>query len=139
MNNIGSTIMKGFMWVVGFASLGYGIYFLSINTSDWPQVEAVVTSSEATTSDDLGNPEYTSYYEFEVDGVKYQDSTNGQYDKGERITVYYDPNDPSKTITSRGELGSLGCIGVPFGLFCIGSMTWGVIKARRKTGTPAAE
>jgi hypothetical protein len=131
MNNIGSCIMKAFIWVVGFASLGYGIYFLSINTSDWPQIEAVVTSCTEVPSDDLGSHSHTSYYEFEVDSVKYQDSTDGCYDKGKRIKVYYDPDDPSTTVTSQGELGFYGCIGVLFGLFCLGGMAWGAIKARK--------
>lgn len=126
-------IMKAFMWVIGFAALGYGIYFLSINTSNWPQTEAVVTSSERSTSDDSGNYTYNTSYEFEVDGVMYEASVNDytEYAKGDKITVYYDPNDPSTTITSQGEMGFLGCIGVLFGLFAIGSMTWGAIKARK--------
>ena len=137
MKNIGSTIMKGFIWVVGFASLAYGIYFLSINTSDWPQVEAVVTASGESMTDDTGNSTYNTSFEFEVDGVKYEASVNDstEYAKGDKITVYYDPNDPSTTIMSQGEMGYLGCIGVGFGLFAIGSMAWGAIKARRTAAT----
>lgn len=133
-------IMKTFMWVIGFAALGYGVYFLMMDTSNWPQIEAVVTSSEQSTSDDTGNYTYNTYYEFEVDGVKYEASVNNytEYAKGDRITVYYDPNDPSTTIMSQGEMGFLGCIGVLFGLFAIGSMAWGAIKARRQA-VPAAE
>lgn len=141
MSKTTGCIMKAFMWVVGFAALGYGIYFLTVDTSNWPQVEAVVTSSTQSTSDDVGNTTYNTSYEFEVDGVKYQASVNDytEYAKGDKITVYYDPNDPSTTITSQGEMGFLGCVGVLFGLFAIGSMTWGAIKARGKMETPMAE
>lgn len=134
-------IMKAFMWVVGFAALGYGIYFLTVDTSNWPQVEAVVTSSQESTSDDIGNSTYNTSYEFEVDGVKYQASVNDytEYAKGDRITVYYDPNDPGTTIMSQGEMGFLGCVGVAFGLFAIGSMAWGALKARRKIESPTVK
>jgi hypothetical protein len=63
-------IMKMFTWVVGFAALGYGVNFLTINTSNWPQTEAVVTACNESTSDDNGTSTYTTDYEFEVDGVK---------------------------------------------------------------------
>ena len=141
MSKTTGCIMKAFTWAVGIASLAYGIYFLTINTSNWPQVEAVVTSSREGLSDENSSRTYDTYHEIEVDGVKYEDSINGytQFNKGDKITVYYDPDDPSTTITSRGELGFLGCVGVLFGLFAIGSMTWGVIKARRKTESPAVE
>ena len=141
MNKTTGCIMKTFTWLAGIASLVYGIYFLTVDTSKWPQVEVVVTSSKEGLSDDYSNSTYDTYYEFKVDGVTYQDSINSntEYAAGDKITVYYDPNDPSTTITSRGEMSFLGCVGVLFGLFAIGSMAWGAIKARRKTETPAAE
>jgi hypothetical protein len=133
--------MKAFTWAVGIASLVYGVYFLMMDTSKWPQIEAAVISSEEGMSDENSATTYDTYYEIEVGGVKYEDSINGynQYNKGDKIMVYYDPTDPSTTIMSRGELGSLGCIGVVFGLFCIGSMAWGAIKARGQTEPPAAD
>jgi hypothetical protein len=141
MSKTTGCIMKGFMWVVGIASLVYGIYFLSINTSNWPQVQAVVTSSRAGTTDDAGNVNYETWFDYEVEGVKYSGYINEytQYNQGDKLTRYYDPKDPDSTITSQGEMGFTGCIGVVFGLFCLGAMTWGAIKARRKTETPAAD
>jgi len=133
--------MKGFMWVVGIASLVYGIYFLMQDTSNWPKVEAVVTSSRAGTTDDTGNTSYQTSFDYEVNGVKFTSTINDykQYTKGDTLTVYYDPKDPTTTISSKGELGTTGCIGVVFGLICLVGMTWGVIKSRRKTDTPAEE
>lgn len=138
MNKTTGCIMKTFTWLAGIAALVYGIYFLTVDTSKWPQIEAVVTSSQKSTSDDNGDYTYNTSYEFEVSGVTYQASNNDytEYAKGDKITVYYDPNDPSTTITSQGEMGFLGCVGVLFGLFTIGSMAWGAIKARREAGTP---
>ena len=139
MSKTTGCIMKGFMWVVGIGSLVYGTILFFTNTSSWPQVEAVVTSSRSLTTDDVGTVTYETDYQYEVDGTSYQsyihDST--QYREGERIKVYYDPDDPTTTITSQGEYGFTGCIGILFGLFCIGSMAWGAVKARRQAGIPA--
>jgi hypothetical protein len=141
MSKTTGCIMKGFMWVVGIGCLVAGIYYLMMDTSNWPQVEAVVTSSREGMSDDNGTTTYETNYEYQVDGVVYKGYLNEylQYSKGEKITLYYDPKDPNHTIQSQGEMGSAGCIGVAFGLFCIGSMTWGAIKARRQPETPTAE
>ena len=141
MSKTTSFILKAFMWVIGIASLGYGIYFLSVDTSNWPKVDAVVTSSKAVGTDSNDLTTYETYYEYTVDGAKYSDSIHDsfQYTEGDKITVYYDPKDPASTIMSQGEMGFTGCIGVFFGLFVIGSMAWGAIKARRKTGPPTAE
>jgi hypothetical protein len=138
MSKTTGCIMKGFMWVVGIACLVGGIYYLMMDTSNWPQVDAVVTASKAGTTDDTGNTSYQTSFEYQVDGVVHEGYFNEylQYTKGDKITVYYDPKNPNHTIQSQGELGSAGCIGVAFGLFCIGSMAWGAIKARRKTETP---
>jgi hypothetical protein len=138
MSKTTGCIMKTFTWVAGIAALVYGIYFLMMDTSKWPQIEAVVISSVEGMSDENSATTYDTYYEIQVDGIKYEDSINGytQYNKGDKITVYYDPNDPTTTVMSRGELGFLGCVGVLFGLFTIGSMAWGAIKARGKTETP---
>lgn len=134
MSKTTGCIMKGFMWVVGIASLVYGIYFLMMDTSNWLTVEAVVTSSREVSTDDLGNTTYETRFDYQVEGVKYSGYINEytQYNKGDRLTRYYDPNDPGSTLASQGEMGFTGCIGVVFGLFCIGAMAWGAIKARRQ-------
>jgi len=141
MSKTTGCIMKGFMWVAGIGCLVAGIYYLLTDTSNWPQVEAVVISSREGTSDGTGTTTYYTEFEYTVDGVLYEGYFNEytQYTRGEKITLYHDPKDPNHTIQSQGELGSAGCIGVAFGLFCIGSMAWGAIKARRKTETPLAE
>ena len=132
-------IMKAFMWVVGIGSLIFGTFRFFKDTSNWPQVEAVVTSSKYLTSDDSGSETYETDYEYEVDGISYQSYIHEytQYQKGDRIKIYYDPEDPTTTITSQGEYGFTGCIGIVFGLFCIGSMAWGAIKARKQAASPA--
>lgn len=141
MSKTTGCIMKGFMWAVGIASLVYGIYFLTLDTSDWIPVEAAAVSSRAGMTDEDGNATYDITYEYVVDGVKYThfDNEYRQPAQGEKITLYHDPNDPNHTITSQGEMGMAGCIGVVFGLVCILSMVWGVIKSRRNTEPPAAD
>jgi hypothetical protein len=139
MNNIGSRIIKAFMWMAGMAALVYGVYALTVDTSNWPTTVAVVTSSSKVSSDELGTDTYSTDFEYSVDGKTYQGYVNDstQYAEGNQITVYYDPNDPDTTVMSQGEMGYVGCIGVLFGLFAIGSMAWGAVKARKQVITPS--
>jgi hypothetical protein len=133
MKNWGTCVMKAFMWGIGLAALFFGVYYLFKDTSGYQSVQAVITSSSKGTTDDLGNWSYNVDYAYEVGGVRYTGSFSGSEGDavGDTLTVYYDPEDPGTTFTSKGESTFLGVIGVLFGLFCLGSMGWGWLKSRR--------
>ena len=132
LKNKTGLIMKIFVLTFGVFSLIYGIKFMSVQTADLVEVEAEILSSTWGTIDDLGNDSYNITYSYSVMGVNYEGSFSGSegYTQGEKITVYYDPQSPENTYSSQGESTLLGIIGIVFGLFCVGSILWGMIRPR---------
>ncbi len=141
MNNIGSTIVKIFMWVMGLVLIVYGTNLLISSTREWSSAQAeVVSSSQQYTSSD--EPEsYSISYKYQVGDVEYTDSMSSgtNYSPGDKFTVYFDPSSPDDTFTSQGWASILGLVTCSFGLLCVGSMAWGVLKSRstKKMATSA--
>ena len=130
-------VIKVFMVVFGLAAIVWGISALRTDTSSWPAVQAKIVSMEA--GDGLN---YSGMYEYQVDGVTHSGSYRGsdRLSKGDEITVYYDPASPGSSITSPGEMGLVGVIGLALGLFCVGGIGWEQIKSiaanRRQAAAP---
>ena len=131
MKNITGCGLKLFVLIFGLASLVMGIKFLSVDSSSLIEVQAEVVSTTPGTTDDLGNESYNVTYKYQVDGVQYESSfsSSAEYAPGEVITVYYDPESPDWSYNSPGETNFLGIVGLLFGLFCLGSLGWGVLKS----------
>jgi hypothetical protein len=131
VKNITGCVLKGFVLIAGLASLVLGIQYLSVDSSSLLEAQAKVISTSQGTTDDNGVENFSVTYQYEVDGVPYESSytSSREYAPGEMITVYYDPEAPDSSFNSQGEANFLGLVGVLFGLFCIGSLGWGVVRS----------
>ena len=125
---IGSLIMNVFTFVAGLAAVFWGVYGMQLDTSDWLGVEGQVVSSSGSMSE--AGSEYSTY-EYTVDGVKFTGSSHTAYDVGQKITVYYDPADPSVSDDNPGSYIFLGFISFIFGLWVVGGYAWRFVKAGR--------
>ena len=132
MENIGSTIVKLFMWVIGLVLIVFGANLLISSTREWSEAQAeVVSSSKQYTS--IEEPDsYSISYKYQVDGVEYINSmsSSANYSPGDKFTVYFDPSSPDVSFESQGGAAFLGLGSCLFGLLCVGSMAWGVWKSR---------
>lgn len=98
-------------------------------SESWPNVQGEVISERHR----LRKNRYSIFYAYEVDGVRYENSrVNFQndkaskkemverYDKGARLPVYYDPQDPDESVLVPGAKASGLAIRIVAGLFCLG-------------------
>jgi hypothetical protein len=123
---IGSVIMNVFTFASGLVAIFWGVYGIQLDTSNWLGVEGQVVSSSGSMSD--AGSEYSTY-EYTVDGAKYTGSSHAGYDVGKKITVYYDPADPSVSDDNPGSYVFLGFISFIFGLLVVGGYAWRLVKA----------
>ena len=109
------------IWLVWTGVVGV---MLAVASNDWPSVEGVVKSSKVvmSTHRDIDNYEYEGFspvvrYRYEVDrlfyeserltvvgnvgGKKSSERTVKQYPVGQKITVYYNPEDVSYSLVER--------------------------------------
>jgi len=105
-----------------------GVYLTQLDTSNWLGVEAQVVSSSGSNYSDSSSEQST--YEYMVDGVKYTGSSNVAYDVGKKITVYYDPANPTSSDEDPGSFKLIGPISIVFGLWVVGGYIWRFFKAR---------
>lgn len=125
---IGSLIMNIFTLVFGLVAVFGGVYLTQLDTSNWLRAEAQVVSSSGTNYSDTSSEHST--YEYTVDGAKYTGSSSTAYDVGQKITVYYDPTNPSDSDENPGGFKLIGPISVVFGLWVVGGYVWRFFKAR---------
>ena len=95
---------------LGIILLAFGIIILiiNINNSDYIQVDSFVTKTEVYEPEHIdtdGNhidATYTVYVKYTVDGKEYNAELDGltNYNEGEKITIYYNPEDPSQITQS---------------------------------------
>ena len=99
-----------------------------LGTGDWRPVDGVVLSSSVTTGSENDVYCLNVRYEYNVDGTTYQGdkvsfssekncnswskNADQDYPKGEEITVYYNPDNPSEAVLNNGLSG------VPFSTCC---------------------
>jgi hypothetical protein len=130
-----------FVVVFGLAAMIMGIIAMQSKSASWPEVPGQIVSSEISNSNSDELSTYDSTYKYMVGSTEYSSSSNSSTERvpGEQITVYYDPDDPSTSVLSRGETELTGVIGFAFGLFCVGGVAWEVFKSKtRKNQAPAA-
>ena len=123
--NIPRSLSKWFIYFYLFASISIFVYALVVfamawNSSDWPAASGEVLSSRIISSGKSGKPEVE--YTYAVNGRKYDGShiligpgpMGGgigiaspreyidKYPKGAQIEVYYDPEDPKRSVLEPG-------------------------------------
>ena len=100
-----------FCLIISLAFLGIGVYVQFFRTSGYEQTQATITQIERnlnTNASGHRNRGYTVYIEYEVDGQTYSgpsDVWQSGMVKGQKITVYYNPNNPSELAADAGWLG----------------------------------
>jgi len=89
---------------VGIILIVFGIIMLCFNTDQYLETSGTITSvTECPTEPDEGQ-QYDLTVKYTVDGTEYEttfSNMGGNYSTGERIKVYYDPDDPKATTNSK--------------------------------------
>ena len=91
--------------VLAVVSLAAGIYITFFQSAGFVRTEAVIVDVQDVSTDD--GTSYRPTVEYTVEGVTYTgelDTSSGSYAVGKKITVLYDPNDPSR-VHDGGFLG----------------------------------
>ena len=110
MNSIATILRESrlarFLIPAGVILIVFGLVVLVINTGnrDYVRTEATVTKVELEQeahTDSSGNREnatYTVGVKYTADGREYEQELYGmsEYKPGDRVTIYYDPADPSR-------------------------------------------
>ncbi|MBK7450872.1 MAG: DUF3592 domain-containing protein [Anaerolineales bacterium] len=109
---IGATMMIGS--IILTLVLGTIAYFSTIQRLNWLETSGRVTNSFFTRDINRNEEKYSYDYEYSVDGITYSgsDSEIGALvskspAEGASITVYYDPNNPGKSLTDTNKSAPL--------------------------------
>lgn len=108
-------IAGAFFTAVSLAVLALGIYLKFFRLDGYTQTEAVITHIER----DLTNDTNTVFVTYTVGSETYtgvSDVYDSSFVKGQRITVYYDPDDPTKMI---GDSSKLAVFTIILGSVCL--------------------
>jgi len=131
------------LFVLGVASLYFGIYLIQSDPSHWPSTEGKVVSADIDTNFFSGSNNSNEYsvtvkYEYSVDGVEetgnfstsrtsvqsIAESDLTRYPVGKTIAVYYNPKDPSFSTNSAEESVLYAYTGLVLGIGMIGYAAW---------------
>ena len=125
-----------FLVPVGIILIIAGILFSFVNTKSYKEVEGVVTDVIETTNAD-GQKEYTVIFDFEtlkdqvITGQQFSNLSKA-YKVGDKIKVFYDPNDPTKNTNSKsGPL--LPIILIVLGVVATAAGIYLTVKAFKKS------
>ena len=124
MNKIVTIIRESalarFLIPAGIMLIAAGIVFLvvTVQNRDYIRTESTVTKVETDEEagvDEKGNPEDPTYkvtLKYTVDGTEYEAELGGvsKYDEGDKMTIYYDPSDPSQIKQTKSMLIPLAMI-----------------------------
>ena len=100
-----------FCLIISFVFIGIGAYVQFFRTAGYETTQATITQIEHnlnTNASGHRNRGYTVYIEYEVDGQTYSgpsDVWQSGMVKGQRITVHYNPNNPSELAADPGWMG----------------------------------
>ena len=105
---------------IGLILIVFGVFMFCINTKnqDYIKVDAVVSGTvlvEDTHTDAEGNTvvaTYNVYVKYSVNGTEYETLLGelSGYKEGDKITIYYDPNDPNNITQTKSLLLPIGII-----------------------------
>jgi len=139
LKNILTFPVKILIFTFGLLMLYLGVMGLLANRSVWISIEGRVISSVETSDYDSTLVEYENTYEYQVGAEKY----TGKYKYyravpiGQKITIYYDPANPTNSARSQEEFGWQSFWEGVFGLGCV---IWvirdAIMGIRGKTETP---
>ena len=117
---------------MGIVLIVFGIAMFIINTKneDYIKTEAVISKSELVEPEHIdmdGNTveaTYKVYVKYTVDGKGYDEELgelSGEYKTGEKMTIYYNPDDPSQITQTKSKIipvviASLGCASLVGGI-----------------------
>ena len=128
-----------FFGPVGLILIIMGSVMLALPPNKYDTAEGTVTHSEAYTEYDTDNvlqEYYEVFFAYTVDGKNYTNSFQGYTEpvnKGEKITVYYDPDDP-QTVSNSKNTGIISIVMIGLGaaslLFAILSTVRSVRKLK---------
>ena len=137
-----------FLIPAGILLIVFGVVFFgaSKRNQHYKQTEAQVTSvalEEAASTDATGNRTEATYLlglTYTVDGKAYETDLSGmsKYEVGDRITIYYDPADPSQITQTKSLIIPLIIIAAGIGA-CVGGIVSGVNAIRRYNNMKAQE
>ena len=97
-------------FIIGLAVFGYGVYLQFFEGKGYVQTTATITQIDQVwtgydNETNMDEYDYTVYVEYTVDGKDYtakSDFYEDGLEKGQEITVYYNPSDPSKMVSEKG-------------------------------------
>lgn len=123
-----------FLALIGLIFAVVGVFLLvdNKNKSDYKQTQAVISDIQSYYDD--GKTHYTTYVDYEVNGVKYSkvklDVYSSIYYVGKTITIDYNPSNPNQiTILSTSNIFSYASISI--GAVCAAAGIWLFIKYRK--------
>lgn len=121
-----------FLLPVGIVLIIFGIFMLKLTPQKYEQTTGTITAVTETldTTDDVTRTVYDVEFDYTVDGKVYHSSFSGLSDRpaeGDRITVYYDPADPSR-ISNTKSTGLIGIILIIIGVICIAGGIFSAVK-----------
>jgi hypothetical protein len=125
-----------FLIPAGLILIIFGIILLGFKTDNYVETQGTVTKVEQYL-DQTGEDTQTVYdvdFEYTVDGNQYTGSFNGigkSYDVGDKIKVFYDPEDPNKTTNSK--TGIIPPIAIGLGALAIIGGVLSAVKAFKKS------
>lgn len=138
MNKIVTIIRESsvarFLIPAGIMLIAAGIIFLvaAVQNRDYIRTESTVTkveTDEEASIDEKGNPVDPTYkvtLKYTVDGTEYEGELGGvsKYNEGDKMTIYYDPADPSQITQTRSMLIPLAII-----IAGIAALAGGIVSA----------
>ena len=144
---IRESALARFLIPAGVILIVFGVVFFgaSKQNQDYIETEAQVTSvelEEAASTDAAGNRTEATYLlglKYTVDGKAYEADLSGMSKRevGDRITIYYDPTDPSQITQTKSLIIPLIIIAAGIGA-CVAGIVSGV-NAIRKYNTMKAQ
>lgn len=138
MNKIVTIIRESaaarFLIPAGITLVAAGIIFLvaAVQNRDFIRTESTVTkveTDEEASIDEKGNPVDPTYkvtLKYTVDGTEYEGELGGvsKFSEGDKMTIYYDPADPSQITQTKSML-------IPLAIIIVGiaTLAGGIVSA----------
>lgn len=126
-----------FLLPMGIFILIFGIVFTVTTPKEYAETVGTFTRAEEYTEldgDNIRHTYYEGYFTYSVDGKAYEGSFPGYSDPpavGEKLTVYYDPANPS-SVSNSANTGMIGMILIGVGALLLAGSVFLGVKALRQ-------